>query len=92
MLTVSDPETAAYFLGNGRAVAAHDTVPFTIWAAAQHRDDYEQAIWTTAAAGGDIDTTCAIVGGITGAGAGPGGIPQAWLRAAEPLPRWTSPS
>jgi ADP-ribosylglycohydrolase len=73
-----------YFLGNGREVAAHDTVPFTIWAVARHLDDYEQAIWTTAAADGDIDTTCAIVGGIAGAGAGPGGIPEAWLRAAEP--------
>ncbi|HUN31846.1 MAG TPA: ADP-ribosylglycohydrolase family protein, partial [Trebonia sp.] len=65
LLAVTDPETAAYFLGNGREVAAHDTVPFTIWAAARHLTDYEQAIWTTATAGGDIDTTCAIVGGIT---------------------------
>jgi len=36
MLTVTDPETVAYFLGNGRDVAARDTVPFTIWAAARH--------------------------------------------------------
>jgi ADP-ribosylglycohydrolase len=92
MLTVADPQTAAYFLGNGREVAAHDTVPFTIWAAARHLADFEQAIWATAAAGGDIDTTCAIVGGITAAGAGPGRLPEAWLRAAEPLPQWISPS
>lgn len=92
MLTVADPETAAYFLGNGRQVAARDTVPFTIWAAARHLADYEQAIWTTAAAGGDIDTTCAIVGGITATGLGPGGLPDAWLRAAEPLPGWIEPS
>lgn len=92
MLTVTDPETAAYFLGNGRQVAAHDTVPFTIWAAARHLADYEQAIWVTAAAGGDIDTTCAIVGGITAAGLEPGGLPQGWLQAAEPLPRWINPS
>ena len=92
MLTVTDPESAAYFLGNGREVAAHDTVPFAIWAAARHLADYEQAIWATAAAGGDIGTTCAIVGGITAASAGSGGLPAAWLRAAEPLPRWISPS
>lgn len=92
MLTVTDPETAAYFLGNGREVAAHDTVPFTLWAAARHLADYEQAIWVTAAAGGDIDTTCAIVGGITAAGLEPGGLPRKWLQAAEPLPRWISPS
>lgn len=92
MLTVTNPESVAYFLGNGREVAARDTVPFAIWAAARHLADYEQAIWATAAAGGDIDTTCAIVGGITAASAGSGGLPAAWLRAAEPLPRWISPS
>jgi len=92
MLTVTDPETAAYFLGNGREVAAHDTVPFTIWAAARHLADFEQAIWATAAVGGDIDTTCAIVGGITAAAASSGGIPEAWLRAVEPLPQWISSS
>jgi ADP-ribosylglycohydrolase len=90
MLTVGDPETAAYFLGNGREVAAHDTVPFTIWAAARHLADFERAIWTTAAAGGDIDTTCAIVGGITAIASSPDGLPEAWLRAAEPLPQWIS--
>jgi ADP-ribosylglycohydrolase len=88
MLTVTDPETAAYFLGNGRQVTAHDTVPFTIWAAARHLADYEQGIWATAAAGGDIDTTCAIVGGIIAAGLEPECFPEAWLRSAEPLPQW----
>jgi ADP-ribosylglycohydrolase len=88
MLTVTDPQTAAYFLGNGREVAAHDTVPFTIWAAARHLTSYEQAIWATAAAGGDIDTTCAIVGGITAAGLDPGDMPGAWQQATEPLPEW----
>jgi ADP-ribosylglycohydrolase len=92
MLTVSDPETAGYFLGNGREVAAHDTVPFTIWAAARHLADYEQAIWTAAGAGGDIDTTCAIVGGITAAGLESARLPEAWLRSAEPLPGWIGPS
>jgi ADP-ribosylglycohydrolase len=92
MLTVSDPETAAYVLGNGREVAAHDTVPFTIWAAARHLAECEQAIWATAVAGGDIDTTCAIVGGITAAATEPGCLPKAWMRAAEPLPQWINPS
>ena len=92
MLTVTDPETAAYFLGNGRTVAAHDTVPFTIWAAARHRTSYEQAIWATAAAGGDVDTTCAIVGGITAAGLTPSQLPDAWRRATEPLPAWIAPA
>jgi ADP-ribosylglycohydrolase len=88
LLTIRDPATAAAVLGNGREVAAHDTVPFTIWAAAHHRDDFEQAIWTTASAGGDVDTTCAIVGGIVAAGAGRGALPGGWLEACEPLPGW----
>jgi ADP-ribosylglycohydrolase len=92
LLTVTDPETAAYFLGNGREVAAHDTVPFAIWATARHLTDYEQAIWATATAGGDIDTTCAIVGGIIAAGLEHSRLPRAWLRAAEPLPQWLSRS
>jgi ADP-ribosylglycohydrolase len=55
----------------------------------RHRTGYEQAIWTTAAAGGDIDITCAIVGGITAAGLdGASDLPGAWLRATEPLPEW----
>ena len=71
-------------------VSAHDTVPFTIWAAARYLTDVEEAIWSTASAGGDVDTTCAIVGGITAAGGGH--LPAAWLRAAEPLPQWINPS
>ncbi|RVX40348.1 ADP-ribosylglycohydrolase [Nonomuraea polychroma] len=85
LLTVRDPSLAAYELGNGRDVSAHDTVPFTIWAAARHLGDFESAFWTTAAAGGDVDTTCAIVGGITGAGVGP---PPDWVRRCEPPPSW----
>jgi ADP-ribosylglycohydrolase len=92
LLTVRSPSTAASVLGNGRQVAAHDTVPYTMWAAAQHLDDYEQAFWTTAAGGGDIDTTCAIVGGIVAARAGVEGLPSAWLHACEPLPWWAPTS
>ncbi|MEV1204402.1 ADP-ribosylglycohydrolase family protein [Microbispora rosea] len=88
LLTVADPLLAARALGNGRKTAAHDTVPFTLWSAARHLDDVEQAIWTTATAGGDVDTTSAIVGGILGGRAGLGGLPRAWLRRAEPLPGW----
>lgn len=33
LLTFGDPSAAAAVLGNGRQVAAHDTVPFTLWAA-----------------------------------------------------------
>lgn len=87
LLTVSDPLLAAHVLGNGRQVSAHDTVPFTLWAAAHHLDDFERAFWTTASAGGDVDTTCAIVGGIVGARTG---VPSGWMRSVESPPSWST--
>ncbi len=36
--------------------------------------------------GGDTDTTGAIVGGIIGAGIGPGGMPSAWLAGIAEWP------
>lgn len=85
-------EQAAAELGNGSRVTAQNTVPFTIWAAARHLDNYPAAIITCIAADGDIDTTAAITGGIvaayTGSGAGAAGVPRAWLAAREPLPVW----
>ena len=46
-----------------------------------HLGDYEQAFWTTAQVGGDVDTTCAIVGGMVGARAG--GAPPRDLDRAD---------
>ncbi|GIG62144.1 hydrolase [Longispora fulva] len=89
---------AAYELGNGARVSAQDTVPFALWTAATFLTDYPAAIRACVEAGGDMDTTAAIVGGIvaahTGTGAGPGvtGIPGAWLAAREPLPDWLPPT
>ncbi|MFJ6214920.1 ADP-ribosylglycohydrolase family protein [Streptomyces sp. NPDC092296] len=82
------PEAAAHRLGNGARVSAVDTVPFALWCAARHLRDYEQALWTTSSAGGDVDTTCAIVGGIVAARVGTDGIPARWRSAVEPLPAW----
>ena len=43
--------------------------------------------WTTAQVGGDVDTTCAIVGGVVACGkAGP--PPAAWVEQTEALPDW----
>jgi ADP-ribosylglycohydrolase len=81
----SQPDWAAYELGNGSQVTAPDTVPFTLWCAARHLDDYAAALWTTIEGLGDIDTNCAIVGGIVALGAGRESIPQEWLAAREPL-------
>ncbi|GCE50957.1 ADP-ribosylglycohydrolase [Thermosporothrix hazakensis] len=75
-------------LGNGSLVSAQDTVPFTLWCAGEHLGDYKQAILLTASAGGDVDTTCAIVGGIVVLATGVEGIPEAWRQVREPLPDW----
>ncbi len=87
ILDYADVATVAAMLGCGRRTTAHDTVPFALWSAARHLDDFEAALWDTARAGGDVDTTCAIVGGVLAAR--PAGAPPAeWLRSTEPLPDW----
>src|SRR5262249_32495342 len=85
---VPHAKIAVHELGNGRYTSADDTVPYALWAAARNLDDYEQAIWTTASTGGDVDTTCGIVGGIVAARTGAAGLPAHWLAAREPLPAW----
>lgn len=79
------PSSAARELGSGQKVISEDTVPFSIWCAARHLDNYEEAMWATVSGFGDRDTTCAIVGGIVALSAGRESIPPAWLRAREPL-------
>ncbi|GHC53037.1 ADP-ribosylglycohydrolase family protein [Streptomyces cinnamoneus] len=87
MLDYSDATTVAAVLGCGRRTSAHDTVPFALWAAARHLDSFEAAFWTTAQAGGDVDTTSAIAGGVVAAAEG-GAPPADWLQHTEPLPDW----
>jgi ADP-ribosylglycohydrolase len=73
-------------LGNGSQVSAQDTVPFALWCAAQHLDNYEEALWLTVSGRGDVDTTAAIVGGIVALYTGVEGIPAEWRASREPLP------
>jgi ADP-ribosylglycohydrolase len=73
-------------LGNGIGVTCPDTVPFTIWAAAKYLGKYREAIAATASVGGDVDTNCAIVGGIVALSTGWDGVPKNWLQEMEPLP------
>ena len=79
---------AAEELGCGARAMAYDTVPFALWVAARHLDDYPAAVGACVAAGGDVDTTCAIAGGVVAAHTGVAGIPPEWLAAREPLPTW----
>lgn len=71
-------------LGTGWGVSAQDTVPFCLWCTAHHLDSYEDALWKTAAASGDRDTTCAIVGGIVALSARE--VPKGWIERREALP------
>ncbi|CAK7283441.1 ADP-ribosylglycohydrolase family protein [Streptomyces misionensis] len=82
----TEPWRAADLLGNGQRIRADDTVPFAVWCAARHPGDLARALWTTAEGFGDVDTTCAIAGGIVAARTGVGGVPRVWLERREPLP------
>jgi len=67
-LPVNTPiHDATRTLGNGSNITAQDTIAFSLWCAAQHLDNYEEALWLTISGGGDVDTNCAIVGGIVAA-------------------------
>lgn len=74
-------ETAARMLGNGSGLTAMDTVPFCLWMAARHRHDIVEALWETVSVEGDMDTNCAVVAGIVGAG--PAALPSEWLARRE---------
>ncbi|MFD5779892.1 ADP-ribosylglycohydrolase family protein [Streptomyces sp. NPDC126933] len=89
MLDYDDAGTVAAVLGCGRRTSAHDTVPFALWSAARALGDFERGFWTTAQVGGDVDTTCAIVGGVVSA-ARAGAPPERWLEQTETLPGWLS--
>jgi ADP-ribosylglycohydrolase len=78
-------DLAVAMLGNGFNVTAQDTVPFALWVAASHLDDYEEALWATVSGLGDRDTTCAIVGGIVVMCAGLESIPKQWVKHREPI-------
>jgi ADP-ribosylglycohydrolase len=75
-------------IGNGSKISAQDTVPFVLFCAGEYLDNYEEAIWKTMSGGGDVDTTCAMVGGIVACYAGLEGIPKQWLAQREKLPQW----
>ena len=74
---------AVKFLGSGSEISAQDTVPFCLWSAAYHLNNYEEALWQTVKGMGDRDTTCAIVGGVSLSAKE---LPLAWQQQRESLP------
>lgn len=80
-------EAVAKALGNGSLVTAPDTVPFALWIATHHLDNFVQALTMTISAGGDCDTNAAIVGGIVALSVGLDRIPADWKQAKEAFPK-----
>lgn len=72
-------------LGNGSRVVARDTVPFCLWCADRHSDNFIEALWTAYSAHGDIDTNGAIVGSIVALSTGISQIPTEWREQRESL-------
>lgn len=72
---------------NGISGYMFHTVPCVIQAWLRHQTDYRGGMMEVLAAGGDADTTAAILGGITGAGVGKNGIPSEWLSRVVEWPR-----
>jgi ADP-ribosylglycohydrolase len=64
-------------------VTAPDTVPFAVWCAARHLDNFRDAMVSTVTGDGDCDTNCAIVGGIVVLYSGRDSIPAEWQAARE---------
>ena len=84
------PDLAAYELGNGSRVTAADTVPFAMWCSAHFLNDYAGAIWATLSGFGDMDTNCAIVGGVVAMATGRDAplIPKALRPAVAGVLAW----
>ena len=78
-------DPTARLLGNGSRISCQDTVPFCLWVAARHLDDYQSAIVNAIRAGGDVDTNAAIVGGIVSLATGLDSIPGDWRQDREAL-------
>lgn len=87
-LQSTEIEHVISMIGNGYHISAADTVPFTLWCAGERLASFEEAMWLTASGLGDIDTNCAIVGGIVAGYVGETGLPAAWIAQREPLPAW----
>lgn len=81
-------EWAVGMLGNGVHISAQDTVAYCLWCAGSFLNDYPAALWHTASGLGDINTNCAIVGGIVATRVGMEGLPSEWRQSREPLPTW----
>lgn len=79
----------AYMLGGRNGISGYvgHTVPCVVQTWLRHQEGFASGLREIIAAGGDTDTTAAILGAIVGARVGKGGIPDAWLRGIIEWPR-----
>ena len=68
-------------LGSRNGISGYiaHTAPCVVQTWLRHQDDFPSAVTAIIGAGGDTDTTAAILGGIIGARVGKAGIPHEWL-------------
>lgn len=76
------PYEAAIRYGNGYKITCQNTVPYALWCANKHYNNYVDAIWAAIACLGDMDTMAAIVGSIVVHNSE---IPENWLMNLTPL-------
>ncbi len=76
-------------IGSQRGISGYiyHTVPCVLQVWFRYPDDYSTAVQEIISAGGDTDTTAAILGAIIGAKVGKEGIPAAWLGNIIEWPR-----
>jgi ADP-ribosylglycohydrolase len=87
-LTAKSITALVALVGNGGEITAQDTVAFCLWCAGEYLSDYEASVRLAASGDGDVDTVCAIVGGMVACYVGMEGLPAEWLRRRESLPDW----
>lgn len=75
---------------NGISGYSYHTVPCVLQVLFRHGNDFATGLQEIVRSGGDTDTAGAIYGGIVGARAGKGAIPDAWLDGIVEWPRTVS--
>jgi diguanylate cyclase (GGDEF)-like protein len=83
-IPADDLQSCLKFLCCDNFSSAQTAVPFALWCAAHHLNDYKAALWAAVSGMGQSDTTCAIVGGIVALSSGI--VPPDWTSLREPLP------
>lgn len=82
------PDLLKAFGAEGKGVTGYinNTVPAVIFTWLRYYGDYEQAVTQIVEAGGDTDTTAALVGALVGAGLGVDCIPEHWVKNLKEWP------